>query len=77
VAGPFEGFGNHALVLWAGAGAAMVKDFSMRGHETAKRLGVLVVHSAQLIGAEITLLLYGWFGFLRAHKICKNYDLRF
>jgi hypothetical protein len=55
MAGALKGLGDHALVLWAGAGAGMVQDFGVRGHKAAQGLRVLIVHGRHFIAAEIAL----------------------
>lgn len=72
MASALESCGNHALVLGAGTGLFAVHDLRVRGHETADRLGVLIVYGCYLVGAEVAVLLdlrRFFFALLKSHMV--------
>jgi hypothetical protein len=56
--GAFERFGDHTLVLGAGAGAVVRQNFGVGRHKAAQYLRVFVVHRGGFVATEKALLFY-------------------
>ena len=65
--------GDHALVLWAGAGFCMAKNFSMWRHKATQCLRVFIVYCRNFVAAEVANLFYYWcvVSLLWSHKNVK------
>lgn len=59
--GLLERFGDHALMLGAGAGAVVGQNFGMGRHKAAQGLAVFIVYGADFVGTKIALLFFHWF----------------